>query len=117
MKLHNLGEDRLLNLLLAGLPLGKAVAVGPGDDCALVAIHDRRKLLVLKVDCVVEGVHFVRGTSASDVGWKAIMRPLSDFAATSALPQFALITVIIPQKTEAAWVRQTYRGMRRAADR
>src|SRR5216110_2535237 len=113
MKLHNLGEDRLLNLLLAGLPLGKAVAVGPGDDCALVAIHDRRKLLVLKVDCVVEGVHFLRGTSASDVGWKAMMRPLSDFAATSALPQFALITVIASKETEVGWVRKFYRGLRK----
>src|SRR5438067_8370593 len=117
MKLHNLGEDRLLNELLAGLPLGKAVAVGPGDDCALVTIHDRRKLLVLKVDCVVEGVHFVRGTSASDVGWKAIMRPLSDFAATSAVPQFALITVIAPEQTKIAWIKELYRGLRRAARR
>jgi thiamine-monophosphate kinase len=100
MKLRDLGEDRLLNRLLAGLSLGKAVAVGPGDDCALVAIPDSRKLLVLKVDCVVEGVHFLRGTSASDVGWKAMMRPLSDFAATSAVPQFALITVIVPEATK-----------------
>ena len=117
MKLRNLGEDRLLNLLLAGLSLGKAVAVGPGDDCALVAIHDRRKLLVLKVDCVVEGVHFLRGTSASDVGWKAMMRPLSDFAATSAVPQFALITVIVPEQTKVAWIKELYRGLRRAARR
>src|SRR6266566_2521491 len=117
MKLRNLGEDRLLNLLLAGPSLGKAVAVGPGDDCALVAIHDRRKLLVLKVDCVVEGVHFLRGTSASDVGWKAMMRPLSDFAATSAVPQFALITVIVPEQTKVAWIKELYRGLRRAARR
>lgn len=117
MKLRNLGEDRLLNLLLTGLSLGKAVAVGPGDDCALVAIHDRRKLLVLKVDCVVEGVHFLRGTSASDVGWKAMMRPLSDFAATSAVPQFALITVIVPEQTKVAWIKELYRGLRRAARR
>src|SRR5438874_10821297 len=117
MKLRNLGEDRLLNLLLADLSLGKAVAVGPGDDCALVAIHDRRKLLVLKVDCVVEGVHFLRGTSASDVGWKAMMRPLSDFAATSAVPHFALITVIVPEQTKVAWIKQLYRGLRRAARR
>src|SRR2546423_720063 len=117
MKLRNLGEDRLLNLLLAGLSLGKAVAVGPGDDCALVAIHDRRKLLVLKVDCVVEGVHFLRGTSASDVGWKAMMRPLSDFAATSAVPQFALITVIVPEQTKVAWIKELYGGLRRAARR
>jgi thiamine-monophosphate kinase len=117
MKLRNLGEDRLLNQLLAGLPLGKAVAVEPGDDCAMVAIHDRRKLLVLKVDCVVEGVHFLRGTSASDVGWKAMMRPLSDFAATSAVPQFALITVIVPEQTKIAWIKELYRGLRRAARR
>src|SRR6266704_4116461 len=117
MKLRNLGEDRLLNLLLADLSLGKAVAVGPGDDCALVAIHDRRKLLVLKVDCVVEGVHFLRGTSASDVGWKAMMRPLSDFAATSGVPQFALITVIVQEQTKVAWIKELYRGLRRAARR
>ena len=59
----------------------------------------------------------LRGTNASDVGWKAMMRPLSDFAATSALPQFALITLIVPQKTDAAWVKQLYRGLRRAASR
>src|SRR6266704_5972333 len=117
MKLRNLGEDQLLNLLLAGPSLGKAVAVGPGDDCALVAIHDRRKLLVLKVDCVVEGVHFLRGTSASDVGWKAMMRPLSDFAATSGVPQFALITVIVQEQTKVAWIKELYRGLRRAARR
>src|SRR5438876_8001538 len=117
MKLRNLGEDRLLNLLLAGLSLGKAVAVGPGDDCALVAIHDRRKLLVLKVDCDVEGVHFLRRTSAYDVSWRAMMRPLSEFAANSAVSQFALITVIVPEKTKVAWIKELYRGLRRAARR
>src|SRR5437667_12825285 len=100
MKLRNLGEDQLLNLLLAGLSLGKAVAAGPGDDCALVAIHDRRKLLVLKVDCVVEGVHFLRRTSAYDEGWTAMMRPLSDFAETSAVPYVALIPLTVPRRTK-----------------
>jgi thiamine-monophosphate kinase len=117
MTLRDLGEDRLLNQLLSRLSLGKAVAMGPGDDCAVVATHDRRKLLVLKTDCVVEGVHFFRGTNALDVGWKAMMRPLSDFAATSAVPQFALITLIVPEQTSVAWVKELYRGLRRAAKR
>src|SRR5262249_2128087 len=64
-----------------------------------------------------EGVHFVHETNASDVGWKAMMRPLSDFAAASAVPQFALITLIVPQQTNLAWVRLLYRGLRRAANR
>jgi thiamine-monophosphate kinase len=117
MTLRNLGEHRLLNQLLSRLSLGKAVAMGPGDDCAVVATHDRHKLLVLKTDCVVEGVHFLRGTNALDVGWKAMMRPLSDFAATSAVPQFALITLIVPEQTSVAWVKELYRGLRRAAKR
>ena len=119
MKLGALGEDRLLNQILLHLPRGRGrkVFAGSADDCAIVEISGSKKFLVLKTDCVVEGVHFVRGTNASDVGWKAMMRPLSDFAAASALPQFALITLIVPQQTNLAWVREFYRGLRRAANR
>jgi len=117
MKLGDLGEDRLLRQLLPSLWLAKVVVNRPGDDCAVVNIGDRRSFLVLKTDCVVEGVHFLRGTNALDVGWKAMMRPLSDFAATSAVPQFALITLMAPKKTEVAWVKELYRGLCRAAKR
>ena len=119
MKLGVLGEDRLLDQILLYLPRGKArkVFAGAGDDCAIVEIPGSKKYLVLKTDCVVEGVHFVPETNASDVGWKAMMRPLSDFAAASAVPQFALITLIVPPQTNVAWVRGLYRGLRRGADR
>ena len=117
MKLRDLGEDLLLNQLLPRLPLGKAVVTGPGDDCAVLATRGLGELLVLKTDCVVEGVHFSRGTKPFDVGWKAMVRPLSDFAATSAVPQFALVTVIAPERTDVRWVKDLYRGLRRAARR
>lgn len=119
MNVGALGEDRLLDQILLQLPTkrGRKIAARASDDCAVVQSPGGNKNLVLKTDCVVEGVHFVRGTNASDVGWKAMMRPLSDFAATSALPQFALITLIVPQKTDAAWVKKLYRGLQRAANR
>ena len=117
MKLRQLGEDRLPDQLLRRLPIGKTVALGAGDDCALVAAPASRNFLVLKTDCIVEGIHFLRRASALDVGWKAMMRPLSDFAATSALPQFALITLIASKETEVDWVRKFYRGLRKAAVR
>ena len=119
MKLGALGEDRLLNQILLHFPRTRArkVFAGAGDDCAIVEIAGSKKYLVLKTDCVVEGVHFVHGTNASHVGWKAMMRPLSDFAAASAVPQFALITLIVPQQTKVGWVRGLYRGLRRAASR
>ena len=121
MKLGALGEDRLLDQILLQLPRGRIrkVFARAGDDCAMVAIPCGKKYLVLKTDCIVEGVHFVHGTNASDVGWKAMMRPLSDFAAASAVPQFALITLIIPQKTDVAWVQDSciagYAGLRIAS--
>jgi thiamine-monophosphate kinase len=113
----DLGEDRLLDQLLPHLPLGKTVVAGAGDDCAVVKMASGDTLLVLKTDCIVEGVHFLPGTNAVDIGWKAMMRPLSDFAATSALPQFALITFIAPAQTDVAWVKNLYSGLRRAANR
>ena len=117
MKLREVGEDRLLEQLLPRLPLKKTVVAGAGDDCAVVEIPTGRNLLVLKTDCIVEGVHFLSGPNPVDIGWKAMMRPLSDFAATSAVPQYALITLIASKQTEVDWVRRLYRGLRRAAKR
>jgi thiamine-monophosphate kinase len=117
MKLCEVGEDRLLDQLLPRLPLGKTVVAGAGDDCAVIEILASAKFLVLKTDCLVEAVHFSSRANPVDVGWKAMMRPLSDFAATSALPQFALITLIASKQTEVEWVTKMYRGLRRAAKR
>jgi thiamine-monophosphate kinase len=119
MKLGALGEDQLLDRILLHVPRvrGGKVFAGLADDCAIVETPRDEKSLVLKTDCVVEGVHFAHGTKASDVGWKAMMRPLSDFAAASAVPQFALITLIVPQQTRVAWVQRLYQGLGQAADR
>jgi thiamine-monophosphate kinase len=117
MKLRQLGEDRLLAQLLSALPRAKSVFTGAGDDCALVKFRDAGDFLVLKTDCVVERVHFSSRSRALDVGWKAMMRPLSDFAAVSALPEFALVTLIVPGARSTSWVRQLYRGLKRAAAR
>jgi thiamine-monophosphate kinase len=116
MRLGEVGEDRLLGQLLPHLPLGKTVVSGAGDDCAVIEILAGRTFLVLKTDCIVEGVHFLSEADPAFVGWKAMMRPLSDFAATSALPHFALITLIASKQTEVEWVRKLYRGIRRAAE-
>ncbi len=117
MKLKQLGEDRLLDRILPRLPRAESVIAGAGDDCAVMRIPGNRNLLVLKTDCLVEGIHFLPKTNPIDVGWKAMMRPLSDFAATSAVPRFALITLIASKNTSSNWVMKMYRGLSRAAAR
>jgi thiamine-monophosphate kinase len=83
----------------------------------VVKFHGAKDWLLLKTDCVVEEIHFARETSARAVGWKAMMRALSDFAAMSGLPEFALITLAIAGKKKASWVDELYRGLNRAAAR
>ena len=115
MKLRQVGEDALVASLLRDLPISREVIAAAGDDCAVVESPAKRNLLVLKTDCVVEKIHFAPATAPVRVGWKAMMRPLSDFAATSAVPQFALITLIVPATKSTSWVKKLYRGLKTAA--
>ncbi|MEY2500255.1 MAG: thiamine-monophosphate kinase [Verrucomicrobiota bacterium] len=115
MKLREAGEDRLLEQLLSKLRSGRGVVLGVGDDCALVDSGKRGLLDVLKTDCLVEAIHFAKNARPEAVGWKAMARPLSDFAAMSALPQFALVTLVVPREREVTWVKRLYRGIEKAA--
>src|SRR5260370_41813138 len=109
-RLGEVGEDALLASLLRELPISRAVISGAGDDCAVVESPGKRNLLVLKTDCVVEKIHFAPATDPIRVGWKAMMRPLSDFAAISAVPQFALITLIVSDSRATSRGKRLYRA-------
>jgi len=115
MNLREVGEDRLLDQLLPKLPRNRKVIVGAGDDCAVVKSAGRAKLQLFKTDCLVENIHFTKKSPPELVGWKAMARPLSDFAAMSGVPEFALVTLIVPSKTTLAWVKKMYRGIEKAA--
>ena len=115
--LRELGEDKLLAQVFPKLNRNSQVVIGAGDDCAVAKFRGAKDWLLLKTDCVVEEIHFRRKTNARAVGWKAMMRALSDFAAMSGIPEFALITLAIAGKKKASWVRELYRGLNRAAAR
>lgn len=115
MKLSEAGEERLLAELLPALSRHRSVVLGAGDDCAVVRCPGRDKLQLLKTDCIVEGIHFTTASPPALVGWKAMARPLSDFAAMSGVPQFALVTLIVPAEKTLAWTKRIYRGLEKAA--
>jgi thiamine-monophosphate kinase len=117
MKLRELGEDRLIAQLVARLKSRSDVIAGPGDDCAVLRGPAQDRFLLLKTDCVVEGVHFRPGENPARIGWKAMMRTLSDFAAMSGLPNYAVVTLVAPAERETRWMTQLYRGLERAASR
>ena len=110
-----LGEDPLVDRLTGLLTAGTKVVVGPGDDCAVVAGAGRGMVDLLKTDCLVEGVHYTSDAPAGQVGWKAVARVVSDFAAMGAEPRHLLITIALPPEREVTWVEKLYRGMDKCA--
>ena len=115
------GEDALVAALLAQLPpatRAHGVCAGAGeDDCAVVKPLPASHRLLLKTDCVIEGVHFLPETPPDQVGWKALCRPLSDLAATGGKGLHALVTLALGRARRREWAVGVYAGLGRAAAR
>lgn len=107
--LADIGEDALIEKLVRLVPTGDA-GEGPGDDCAVVD-EGGETLRLLKTDALVEGVHFPRDADSEAVGWKAVARVFSDFAAMGGVGDRFLVTIALPGTMEIAWIEGFYRGM------
>jgi thiamine-monophosphate kinase len=114
--LAQIGEDALVRRLTEGLRLSGDVCTGPGDDCAVVRPLGSGFLELLKSDCLVEGVHFLRDTAPGRVGWKAMARVVSDIASMAGRPLHALVTLVLPPSLTVSYVEDLYAGLRRCAD-
>jgi len=105
------GEFALIDRFVRAVPTrGAGVAVGPGDDAAVLRLAPGEEL-VATVDAVVEGVHFDRRSSPADAGWKALAVNLSDLAAMGARPLFALVALGLPAGTPERTALGIARGL------
>lgn len=92
-------EFALIDLILAEQPPAHgAVSVGPGDDAAVVAPPPGQELVV-SVDTLVEGVHFLPGTAPALAAHRALAVNLSDLAAMGAAPGPCLLALTHPALT------------------
>lgn len=113
--LAQLGEDAVVAALTRGLPAGKDVRVGAGDDCAVIGGVRDTWWRLLKTDAMVEGVHFLPETEPERVGWKALARAISDIAAMGGLPEHALVTLAARADESLERVKGIYAGLRKVA--
>jgi thiamine-monophosphate kinase len=79
-------------------PLAGAGALGLADDAAVIAPPQGRDL-VLTVDAMVAGVHFLPDDPPDLIGRKLLRVNLSDLAAKGAVPLGYLMTVSAPRGT------------------
>ncbi len=85
--------------------------LGIGDDCAIYAPGPGEEL-VFTTDFLIENVHFRREThGATDIGYKALARGLSDIAAMGAEPRFCLLSLAMPPDTNPAYPDALFKGL------
>ena len=112
-KVRKRGERAFTRSLVDFFPTRADVLVPIGDDAAVVRC--RHPELVLKIDPVVEGVHFAPKTAWRLVGKKAVNRALSDLAAMGAVPDWLLVSVQMPKRMSTRERGQLFAGIRAAA--
>ena len=107
------GEFARIAAILAGLPPGEGVVVGPGDDAAVLRPREGRDI-VATTDTFVEGRHFRRDLlTPIEAGVRLAAASLSDLAAMAAEPRWALLSLVAP----ASWSGADCESLERACAR
>ena len=90
------------------------VALGIGDDCALLALPPGRQLAI-STDMLVEGRHFFPDADPTSLGHKALAVNLSDLAAMGARPLGFTLALALPDPDDA-WLNAIATGLFGLAD-
>ncbi|WP_151671655.1 thiamine-phosphate kinase [Nitrincola schmidtii] len=81
-------------------PTSSNVLLGIGDDAALLHVPEG-ELLVVSVDTLVSGVHFLPDTPAERVAQRALGAAVSDLAAMGARPLWYTLALTLPDLSES----------------
>ena len=111
-----LSEFDLIAKYFKPLTLGAPGALALSDDAAFIrprAGYD----LVVTVDAIVEGVHFLADDPACDIAQKALRVNISDLAAKGAQPKAYLLTAALPRHLDGTWMSSFAQGLKRSQKR
>ena len=92
--------ERYFRSAAGQLPQRHGVALGIGDDAAVLELPAGRQL-VAAIDTLVEGRHFPAGCAPRSVGHRALAVNLSDLAAMGAEPAWLLLALTLPSADPA----------------
>lgn len=109
------GENAVLARVLAQLSAASAARVGPGDDCAVMAVDGD---LVVTSDTMIEGTDFrLDWHTGFQLGWKLAATNLSDVAAMGATPTGLTVSLACPRHTPVTLLEDVAAGLDAACQR
>lgn len=109
-------EFSLIDRYFAAQKLHRSdVALGIGDDCALL-LPPIGQQLVVTLDTLVADVHFFAAADPEGIGHKALAVNLSDLASMGAIPAWVTLALTLP-KADEDWLERFCEGLFALADR
>lgn len=112
-----MGEFELIRNYFAAAPCaqaGEGVALGIGDDCALLTVPAGEQLAI-STDTLVAGVHFPVACDPFLLGQRALAVSASDLAAMGATPLAFTLALTLPD-VQPDWLQAFARGLNRMAE-
>jgi thiamine-monophosphate kinase len=108
-------EKEMIRLIRRLAGTGSAVAVGIGDDAAVLRIPPGHEVLVT-TDFSIENVHFRREWHRPEVvGWRCLTRGLSDIAAMGGEPRAVFLSLAVGGDVSQNWVARFLQGLMKLA--
>jgi thiamine-monophosphate kinase len=107
-----MGEFELIRRFFAAAACARpspAVALGIGDDCALLQLPVGEQLAI-STDTLVAGVHFPEDCDPFRLGQRALAAAASDLAAMGAAPLAFTLALTLPQ-ADPAWLQAFALGL------
>ena len=107
------GEFELIYRYFASLGSGPGVALGVGDDAALLQLRPGQQL-VTSVDTLLADVHFPEDAFPEDIAYRAVAVAASDLAAMGAEPLAMTLALSLPEADEF-WLHSFSQGLAAAS--
>src|SRR5450830_1060875 len=107
-----MGEFELIRKYFAAAPCaqgGEGIALGIGDDCALLALPAGEQLAI-STDTLVAGVHFADPCDPFLLGQRSLAVAVSDLAAMGAHPVAFTLALTTPT-VDADWLQRYAQGL------
>lgn len=107
------GEFALIRQYFAGISSdssGEGIALGIGDDAAVLSPAAGRQLVVA-ADTLVAGAHFPESIRGGDLARRALRVNLSDMAAMGARPRWFTLALTLPE-ADATWLADFSAGLK-----
>lgn len=113
MEINELGEFNFIDRLTK--PFSSKALKGIGDDAALIESGDT--IIVITKDMMLEGVDFdMTYTPLKHLGYKCVVKAISDVAAMNTLPRNILVALGISAKYSVEHMEELYSGVKAACD-